>query len=115
MTQEPRSQFVTKVLLRQSIASIRLVIALFTVASALTKLLYSRFSYSTKFYRFEIDVRIGEVLCHAIDFPNLKAKLREPCQQRSRYRSCAGEDPLRLRKPKFFSYDPFNYGAYNRY
>ena len=43
MTQEPRSQFVTKVLLRQSIASIRLVIALFTVASALTKLLYSRF------------------------------------------------------------------------
>jgi len=43
MSQEPGSSFVTKVLLRQSIASFRLVIALFTVASAVTKLLYDRF------------------------------------------------------------------------
>jgi PAS domain S-box-containing protein len=43
MTQEPSSPFVTKVLLRQSIASDRLVIALFTVASFITKLLYDRY------------------------------------------------------------------------
>src|SRR5687767_13299592 len=43
MNQEPASPFVTKVLLRQSIASVRLVIALFTVAAAITKLLYDRF------------------------------------------------------------------------
>jgi len=43
MTQEPGSSFVTKVLLRQSIASFRLVIGLFTVASAVTKLLYDQF------------------------------------------------------------------------
>jgi PAS domain S-box-containing protein len=43
MTQEPASPFVTKVLLRQSIASVRLVIALFTVTAAVTKLLYDRF------------------------------------------------------------------------
>src|SRR6187402_1244857 len=43
MNQEPTSPFVTKVLLRQSIASVRLVIALFTVAAAVTKLLYDRF------------------------------------------------------------------------
>ena len=43
MTQEPGSSFVTKVLLRQSIASFRLVIGLFTVASAVTKLLYNQF------------------------------------------------------------------------
>lgn len=43
MTQEPGSLFVTKVLLRQSIHSIRLIIALFTVTSAVTKLLYVRF------------------------------------------------------------------------
>ncbi len=43
MNQEPASPFVTKVLLRQSIVSIRLVIALFTVTAALTKLLYDRF------------------------------------------------------------------------
>jgi PAS domain S-box-containing protein len=43
MNHEPSSQFVTKVLLRQSITSVRLVIALFTVTSAVTKLLYDRF------------------------------------------------------------------------
>jgi PAS domain S-box-containing protein len=43
MTQEPGSSFVTKVLLRQSIASFRLVIGLFTGASAVTKLLYDQF------------------------------------------------------------------------
>src|SRR5690349_3554743 len=43
MNQEPGSAFVTKVLLRQSIHSVRLVIALFTVTSAVTKLLYVRF------------------------------------------------------------------------
>ena len=43
MPQEPGSSFVTKVLLRQSIASFRLVIGLFTVASVVTKLLYDQF------------------------------------------------------------------------
>lgn len=43
MNQEPSSPFVTKVLLRQSIGSIRLVIALFTVVSAMTKFLYDHF------------------------------------------------------------------------
>jgi PAS domain S-box-containing protein len=43
MSQEPTSRFVSKVLLRQSIASVRLVIALFTVSAAVTKLLYDRF------------------------------------------------------------------------
>jgi len=42
MSQES-SPFVTKVLLRQSIASVRLVIALFTVAAIVTKLLYDYF------------------------------------------------------------------------
>lgn len=40
---EPSNHFVTKVLLRQSIASVRLVIALFTVTSAITKVLYDHF------------------------------------------------------------------------
>ena len=43
MSQEHGSRFVSKVLLRQSIASVRLVIALFTVTAAITKLLYDRF------------------------------------------------------------------------
>jgi PAS domain S-box-containing protein len=43
MTSEPKSRFVSKVLLRQSIASVRLVIALFTVTAAITKILYDRF------------------------------------------------------------------------
>lgn len=43
MTPEPNSRFVSKVLLRQSIASVRLVIALFTVTAAITKILYDRF------------------------------------------------------------------------
>ncbi len=43
MNQEPTSPFVTKVLLRQSIGSVRLVIALFSVTAAVTKLLYDRF------------------------------------------------------------------------
>jgi PAS domain S-box-containing protein len=43
MTQEPTSGFVSKVLLRQSIDSVRLVIALFTITAAVTKLLYDRF------------------------------------------------------------------------
>jgi PAS domain S-box-containing protein len=43
MNQEPSAPFVTKVLLRQPIGSFRLVIALFTVASALTKILYDGF------------------------------------------------------------------------
>lgn len=42
MTPEPKSAFVKKVLLRQSIGSVRLVIALFTVTAAVTKLLYDR-------------------------------------------------------------------------
>jgi len=42
MTQESNSPFVKKVLLRQSIGSVRLVIALFTVTAAVTKLLYDR-------------------------------------------------------------------------
>lgn len=43
MSQEPGSSFVKKVLLRQSIASFRLVIGLFTGASSLTKILYDQF------------------------------------------------------------------------
>jgi PAS domain S-box-containing protein len=43
MNPESNSLFVTKVLLRQSIGSVRLVIALFTVTAAVTKLLYDRF------------------------------------------------------------------------
>jgi PAS domain S-box-containing protein len=43
MSQDPGSSFVTKVLLRQSISSFRLVIGLFTVVSAVTKLLYDQF------------------------------------------------------------------------
>ena len=43
MNEEPGSPFVSKVLLRQSIASVRLVIALFTITAAVTKLLYDRF------------------------------------------------------------------------
>jgi PAS domain S-box-containing protein len=43
MSQEPGSSLVTKVLLRQSIASFRLVIGLYTVTSAATKLLYDQF------------------------------------------------------------------------
>jgi PAS domain S-box-containing protein len=43
MTQDPGSSFVTKVLLRQSIASFRLVIGLYTVTSAVTKILYDQF------------------------------------------------------------------------
>jgi PAS domain S-box-containing protein len=42
MHHEPNSAFVKKVLLRQSLGSIRLVIALFTVTAAITKLLYDR-------------------------------------------------------------------------
>jgi PAS domain S-box-containing protein len=40
MPQESNSAFVKKVLLRQSIGSVRLVIALFTVSATITKLLY---------------------------------------------------------------------------
>src|SRR5689334_19532861 len=43
MNPESGTPFVTKVLLRQPITSFRLVIALFTVTSAVTKLLYDRF------------------------------------------------------------------------
>ena len=43
MTPQPNSAFVKKVLLRQSIGSVRLVIALFTVTAAVTKLLYDSF------------------------------------------------------------------------
>jgi len=43
MSQEPGAPFVTKVLLRQPITSFRLVIALFTITSVITKLLYNRF------------------------------------------------------------------------
>jgi PAS domain S-box-containing protein len=43
MNQQSNSPFVKKVLLRQSIGSVRLVITLFTVTAAVTKLLYDRF------------------------------------------------------------------------
>jgi PAS domain S-box-containing protein len=43
MNQENNSPFVQKVLLRQTIGSVRLVIALFTITAAVTKLLYDRF------------------------------------------------------------------------
>src|SRR5690349_6877013 len=43
MNPESNSRFVSKVLLRQSIGSVRLVIALFTLTAAVTKLLYDRF------------------------------------------------------------------------
>lgn len=43
MNQNSNSPFVRKVLLRQSIGSVRLVIALFTISSALIKLLYNRY------------------------------------------------------------------------
>jgi PAS domain S-box-containing protein len=43
MTPESTPPVVTKVLLRQSIGSVRLVIALFTITAAVTKLLYDRF------------------------------------------------------------------------
>ena len=42
MNPESNSPFVKKVLLRQSIGSIRLLIALFTITAAVTKLLYDR-------------------------------------------------------------------------
>lgn len=42
MNVEQNTRFVKKVLLRQSIGSVRLVIALFTVTAAVTKLLYDR-------------------------------------------------------------------------
>jgi|GEM_PF-1132726 len=43
MNLEPNSLFVKEVLLRQSIVSVRLVIGLFTVTAAVTKVLYDRF------------------------------------------------------------------------
>lgn len=43
MNEETNSPFVSKVLLRQSIGSVRLVIALFTITATITKLLYDRF------------------------------------------------------------------------
>lgn len=43
MNPDANSQFVAKVMMRQSIGSVRLVIALFTVTAAVTKLLYDRF------------------------------------------------------------------------
>ncbi len=43
MNPESNSRFVSKVLLRQSIGSVRSVIALFTITAAVTKLLYDRF------------------------------------------------------------------------
>jgi PAS domain S-box-containing protein len=43
MNQDSNSSFVAKVLMRQSIGSVRLVITLFTVTAAVTKLLYDRF------------------------------------------------------------------------
>jgi PAS domain-containing protein len=43
MSPEPNSTFVNKVILRQSIGSVRLVIAVFAVTAAVTKLLYDRF------------------------------------------------------------------------
>lgn len=43
MNQEPNSNFVSKVMLRTSIGSVRLIIASFTVTAAVTKLLYDRF------------------------------------------------------------------------
>lgn len=43
MNQPSNNPFVTKVLLRQSIGSVRLVIALFVVSAAVTKLLYNQF------------------------------------------------------------------------
>jgi PAS domain S-box-containing protein len=43
MNPQANSPFVTKVLLRQSIGSVRLVIALFTVTAVVTNLLYVRF------------------------------------------------------------------------
>jgi PAS domain S-box-containing protein len=43
MSKENSGHFVSKVLLRQSIDSVRLVIALFTIGAAITKLLYNHF------------------------------------------------------------------------
>ena len=43
MSTNTKNPFVTKVLLRQSIGSVRLVIALFTIGATLTKLLYNQF------------------------------------------------------------------------
>jgi PAS domain S-box-containing protein len=43
LNQESNSLFVTKALMRQSIGSVRLVVALFTITAAITKLLYNRF------------------------------------------------------------------------
>jgi PAS domain S-box-containing protein len=43
MNPDSNSPFVTKVLLRQSIGSVRLVVALFTVTAAVTKVLYDKF------------------------------------------------------------------------
>lgn len=42
MPQDANSPFVKKVLLRQSLGSVRLVVALFTITAAVTKLLYDR-------------------------------------------------------------------------
>ncbi len=43
MNQDTGNRFASRVLLRQSIESVRLVIALFTIASAVTKVLYDKF------------------------------------------------------------------------
>jgi PAS domain S-box-containing protein len=43
MSQQSGASFVSKVLLRQPISSFRLIIALFTIASIVTKLLYNQF------------------------------------------------------------------------
>lgn len=43
MNQASKSTFVSKILLRQSIGSVRLVIALFTITATITKLLYDYF------------------------------------------------------------------------
>ena len=64
MNEEPSSPFVSQVLLRQTISSFRLVIALFTVTSAITKILYNHFLPELKDYdqiRWTI-VALGAVL-----------------------------------------------------
>ena len=64
MNEEPGSPIVSKVLLRQSIVTVRLVIALFTITSAVTKILYDRFLPSlTDFDVFRWSIIALGVVC----------------------------------------------------
>ena len=66
MNGQPGSLFASKVLMRQSITSVRLVIALFCITSSVTKLLYDRFLPSIRdFDEIRWAIIILGVICFA--------------------------------------------------